>query len=92
MDDLRDFKALLERVAHISKWCPSTDQLRSIREDIKRTISSRGKLTVGDVEGIIARRVPDAIYAMLEGVDNSDLKALLLIAQQATASKQIDSH
>lgn len=87
MDDLQDLKTQLERICHISKWSPSTNQLLSIREDLRKTISSRGRLTAGDVEGIVARRVPDAIYAMLDGVDNSDLKALLLIALQATASK-----
>ena len=87
MDDLQNLKTQLKRICHISKWSPSVGQLLSIREDLKKTISSRGRLTAGDVENIVARRVPDAIYVMLDGVDNSDLKALLLIALQATASK-----
>lgn len=92
MDDLTSFRALLERIAHVAKWSPSRDQLLSIREDIGRTITSKGRLTTGDVERIIARRVPHAIYSIFEGVDNSDLKALLQMAQQVTASKKIDSH
>lgn len=92
MDDLMSFRALLERIAHIAKWSPSRDQLLSIREDIRRTITSKGRLTTGDVEEIISRRVPHVFYSIFEGVDNSDLKALLQMAQQVTASKKIDSH
>ena len=87
MDDLQDFKTLLEQICHIAKWSPSTNQLLSIREDIKGVVNLKGRVSSSDVEAIVARRVPDAIYAIFEGVDNSDLKALLLIAQQATASK-----
>ncbi|MCY1251088.1 hypothetical protein D9M72_648080 [compost metagenome] len=87
IDDLQNLKTQLERICHISKWSPSNHQLLSIGDDLRKTISSRGRLTAGDVESIVVRRVPDAIYAMLDGVDNSDLKALLLIALQATASE-----
>ncbi|MNJ24017.1 hypothetical protein D3C77_184210 [compost metagenome] len=87
MDDLQELKLQLERICHISKWNPSNYQLLAIREDIRAIISSGGRPTASDVERLVARRVPNAIYAMLEGVDNSDLKALLLIALQATASK-----
>lgn len=87
VDDLQSLKNQLERICHIAKWNPSTNQLLSIREDLRKTSNSRGRLTAGDVESIVVRRVPDAIFAILDGVDNSDLKSLLLIALQATASK-----
>lgn len=87
MDDLRDFKTQLERICQISSWSPSNNELLLIRDDISKTIGPNGRLTNNDVERIVTRRVPDAIYAILEGVDNSDLKAQLLVALQATARK-----
>lgn len=77
---LNDFRKEIESICKIIEWKPTepTDkQLESIRNDFDKLLEKKEKLTIGVCQGVITRHCPKTIYLLREGVDNSDLNALL---------------
>lgn len=67
----------------IAEWDPSEEQIREISSEIKREIRSGKQLRVADCQALVSRFCPDALFVGLEGLDNSDLNTLLLLATKA---------
>ena len=74
---LNEFKNELESKLLITEWSPSDEQLRSIANNIKQLGYSPRK---SDVEKAVLDVVGSYQGLVLEAIDNTDLKALLLLA------------
>lgn len=83
MEDLKQWKEVLESICEIIEWCPSEEVLLRIKQDLRKT-DEKGGLTREDVRHCVAEHVPNAIYKAFEGVDQTDIKALLAIAVKLT--------
>lgn len=72
-----NFKAKIEAALRIGKWSPTDTELR----EISRKIRSHGqKLTSDELERIVSSVVGPFLHSTMEGVDNSDLKTILVMA------------
>lgn len=73
------FRRALERSCGIIKWAPSDQQLKEIA---RRFVVERPS-TLGAATGIVVDVVPGTLLEANEGLDNSDLRALLALAGAA---------
>lgn len=80
---LNNLKKELESVLRIKKWSPSEKELSLIARRLKEF---QGKLTKRDVEKIVYDIVGSYQTIFLEGVDNSDLTTLLLLATKSSSN------
>ena len=78
-----DLKKELEAVLLITKWSPSNEQLKLIAN---RLNSIKVRPTKSDIEEIVHGVVGPYEAMSLEGIDNSDLKTLLLLATKSNFS------
>lgn len=77
---LQNLKKELESLLNITNWSPSDEQLGLIANRLRRL---RGRPTKADVESIVLEVVGTYQCFFLEGVDNSDLTTLLLLATKS---------
>ncbi|MFM8443328.1 MAG: hypothetical protein ACKN9W_08305 [Methylococcus sp.] len=75
--NIRTLKAELESALMITKWSPTDNQLFEIAKKLK---DFKGKPTKSNIEKIVLDVVGTYQGVMLEGVDNSDLTTLLMLA------------
>ena len=83
---LKEFKNALEKHSNIHRWSPSDAQLKKIALEIKARIASGQTINQSDLQGIITACVKDTVFVLFEGVDNADLKTLLLLATKVAES------
>lgn len=70
-------KAELELVLMITKWSPTDDQLLEIAKRLK---SFKVEPTKSNIKQVVSDVVGDYESMLLEGLDNSDLTTLLMLA------------
>ncbi len=75
--NLQKFKTQIELALTITKWSPTDNQLLKIAQKLKEF---QGKPTKLDITEIVSSVVDDYEIMALEGLDNSDLTTLLLLA------------
>ena len=81
--NLEKFRKELEIALMITNWAPSTAELQEIAKRIK---AFRGEPTKSNIEKIV-HEVVDSYEAMImDGVDNSDLSTLLLLATKSVSN------
>ena len=83
MDLLVKLKQKLEYDCKIIAWNPTTSQLHKIATQLANS-KVRKK---DDVTAIISSVCPNTRFLALEGIDNSDLRALLVLAIQVANTK-----
>ncbi|MBP6437605.1 MAG: hypothetical protein KA288_09425 [Paludibacteraceae bacterium] len=79
--NIMNFKKELEAVFLITDWSPTESNLHEITRRIKDLRSTASK---ADVEKIIHDVVGPFERILMEGVDNTDLTTLLLMATKVT--------
>lgn len=79
MSAVAAFKRALEGSCRIIKWEPSDQQLK----EIARRFVAKRPATLGAATVIVADVVPATLFLATEGLDNSDLRALLALAGMA---------
>jgi hypothetical protein len=77
---LSNLKKELESTLLITKWSPSDNDLKLIASRLKQL---RGKPTKNAVQQIVLDVIGSYESIALEGVDNSDLTTLLLLATKS---------
>ena len=82
------FKEELQRKCDILSWCPTISRLIKIASEIKRRANNVEDLTKSDIQGIVSEYVEDVNFDLLEGVDNSDLNTLLILAKRIDSSQK----
>lgn len=75
-------KEQLEKVCKIRDWSPNQNQLSSILAHFESEIRKGKSHTISDCQGIISTYCPGTKFFFYDGVDNSDLNALLLLAMK----------
>ncbi|WP_027252545.1 hypothetical protein [Photobacterium halotolerans] len=78
---ITNLKRELEAALLITDWSPTEDELREIGNRIKKLGRSASKT---DIEKIVYDVVGSYECMALEGVDNTDLTTLLLLATKTT--------
>jgi hypothetical protein len=79
---LNILKKEIERELLITKWYPTEDNLKEIAKQLKEF---QGKPTKHNIEKLILGIVGSYESVCLEGVDNSDLTTLLLLATKTVS-------
>jgi hypothetical protein len=64
----------------IVSWRPTDSDLERINAELRRRILLRRTLSLAACQGMIADICPDAVFIALEGIDNSDINTLLILA------------
>jgi len=77
---MNEKKEQLERLCKIRKWAPTEFQIEQIVNHIESEIKNGIIHTVSDCQGIISNYCKGATFYLTDGIDNSDLNALLLLA------------
>jgi len=67
----------LERILKIHSWNPTESELERIRIEFNNLLARGLKLNIATCHGVISRYCSNVIFRIFEGVDNSDLNALL---------------
>lgn len=75
-----EFKTAIAKYCTITKWNPTPEQLNAIALEIIRTKPNNPS----DVKSIVAKKCPGTTFVALDGIDNSDIRTLLLLAIAAT--------
>jgi hypothetical protein len=75
--NLKKFKTEIELALMITKWSPTDNQLLEIARKLKEF---KGEPTKFNIKDIVLSVVDDYEIIALEGLDNSDLTTLLLLA------------
>jgi len=78
---MENLKRELETALLITDWSPTEGELREIAHRIKRLGSAASKI---DIEKVVHDVVGPYECMFLEGVDNTDLTTLLLLATKTT--------
>ena len=76
-------KKELESALLITSWSPSDDQLRDIAQKLREF---KGKPNKVNISKVVLSDIESYESMMLEGVDNSDLTTLLLLATKTDTS------
>jgi len=82
--DLIGMKKELEKLLGIVKWAPTEQQLVELARRIRL---AKRPLAIDDVSEIVLSVVQKYEAMFLEGLDNSDLKMLLMLATKIPAQK-----
>ncbi|MDP2128309.1 MAG: hypothetical protein Q8K97_13130 [Pseudohongiella sp.] len=77
-----NLKKELEAALLITDWSPTVSDLREISRRIK---SLKGTVSRTDIETIVCDVVDSCEYGVMEGVDNTDLTTLLLMATRTNS-------
>ncbi len=72
-----NLKREIEAALLITSWSPSESDLREISRKIRET---RPPLTQCELEAIVSSVVGSFTHAVMEGLDNSDLTTILMMA------------
>lgn len=83
MDHLAKLKQQLEHDCLIVAWNPTESQLQQIATQLANSAVTKKS----DVTAIVVSVCPRTRFLALEGIDNSDLRALLALAIQVAKSK-----
>lgn len=83
MSHLEKLKQQLEHDCSIVAWSPTALQLQQIATQLAKSEF----LKRSDVTAIVVSVCPRTRFLALEGIDNSDLRALLALAIQVANSK-----
>jgi hypothetical protein len=76
--ELQEFRAALTKAARVSKWDPSNVQLASLAKAVKQgTIRN-----TSDLQQVVSVTVPGTRFHLDEGLDMSDLRTLLQLANK----------
>lgn len=78
---MENLKRELEAALLITDWSPTEYELREIASRIKRL---GGAVSKTDIEKVVYEVVGSYECMILEGVDNTDLTTLLLLATKTT--------
>ncbi len=81
--NLDDLKKELEKTLMITSWSPTTLELKKIAEKLKEF---KGKPTKPNISTLVLDVVDSYHAVALEGIDNSDLTTLLLLATKTVNS------
>ncbi|OEE28165.1 hypothetical protein [Aliivibrio fischeri] len=76
-------KKELESALLITCWSPSNDQLKEIAKQLR---AFKGKANKENISKIVVGVIGSYESMLMEGVDNSDLTTLLLLATKTDAS------
>lgn len=82
--NISTLKAELESALMISKWSPTDRQLLEIAKKLK---DFKGEPTKSNIEKIVLDVVGSYEAITLEGIDNSDLTTLLMLATKVDSGK-----
>lgn len=79
MSEMSKYQEQLAQQALVAKWgrVVTEQDLLRIRDDIEQFINSGKTMRIGDLQGIISRRVPNTNFIFFGSVDNSDLNTAL---------------
>ncbi|HCB1630599.1 hypothetical protein [Enterobacter kobei] len=79
MSDMSNYQEQLARQAMVVKWGKVVTErdLLNIQSDIEQVINSGKTIKIGDLQGIISRRIPNTKFMFFGSVDNSDLNTAL---------------
>jgi len=80
--NLTEFRLELERQLRIHRWKPTDTQLQLIASAIKRRLAIHSPTDI-DVLEIVRKYANIESFFIMDGVDHSDLKTLLLLATKA---------
>lgn len=72
-----NLKREIEAALLITNWSPTDSDLREIARKIRK---KNGSLTRGELEEIVSSVVGSFTHAVMEGLDNSDLITILMMA------------
>ena len=78
---LSEFKQGLERTLKIVSWSPTEHDLITIAREVARARVN----APDDLSNIVSRVCPETLRIFTEGLDNSDLRTLLILATAAVA-------
>ena len=81
---MQDLKHQIEITCRIAEWNPTSLQVREIIKRISDLEKTSDSITLADLQYIVNDIVGNIVFHLLEGVDNSDLKALLVLATRAS--------
>jgi hypothetical protein len=81
--NIKALKTELESALMITKWSPTDDQLFEIARKLK---SFKGDSTELSIEKIVMGVVGSYESMILEGIDNSDLTTLLMLATKVDSN------
>jgi hypothetical protein len=76
MSSLSEFKLELERRLKIVKWSPTEQDIKVIAQKVSRSQATDH----GDLCKIVSGVCPGTLQIVTEGIDNSDLRTLLVLA------------
>ena len=80
---LSEFKLGLERTLKIVSWSPTEHDLITIAQEV-----ARGRVAGSDdLSNIVSRVCPGTLRMVTEGLDNSDLRTLLVLAAAAAIQR-----
>jgi hypothetical protein len=74
------FKQQLEKICKIHNWNPTDANLDSIRVEFEILLIQGRELKMRECQDVINKHCSNVTFLTFEGVDNSDLNALLAIA------------
>lgn len=83
MENLKQWKEVLESICEIVEWDPSCEELSRIKDDLGRIVE-QGYLTKEDVRNSVAKHASTVLYKAFEGIDQTDIQALLAVAAKLT--------
>jgi len=75
----------IQRIFMVNNWQPDTEQLNTISNSLLKEIRT-GSIDIVRCREIIGEICPDAQFIAMEGIDNSDLDTLLLVAMKRTGA------
>ena len=82
MNAVQAFKQAVERECAIVAWTPTTQQLHELANSLVR---GRPR-SMDDARALVDAAFPNVPRRLTEGVDNSDLKTLLVLALAAASA------
>jgi hypothetical protein len=80
---LNNLKKEIEAALMITKWSPTESELKEIARRLKKF---EGEPTKSNIEKLVLDVVDSYEAVSLEGVDNSDLTTLLMLATKTTSN------
>ncbi|WP_061945128.1 hypothetical protein [Collimonas pratensis] len=83
MTNIQAFRAELEKRCKIYKWNPSDEELQGIAAEIAHLAVTVANIDRDTLVGVVTRHAKVDSFLLTEGIDNSDLKTLLLLATRA---------
>ena len=76
-------ESFLRKHCKLINWSPSSKEIESIKNDIEDAINTGERLSITRCQDIISTHCGIIEIILLDGVDNSDLNTLLVMAMKA---------